>query len=66
MVISVFGAKLNNNYSSYYFEDNTLKNKTFSELSEIFKTIQEILKDLNSGVKLNNKIQLKSLLLTMS
>lgn len=66
MVISVFGAKLNINYSSYYFEDNNLKNKTFSELSEIFKTIQEILRDLNSGVKLNNKIQLKSLLLTMS
>ena len=34
--------------------------------SEIFKTIQEILIDLNSGIKLNNKVQLKSLLMSLN
>ena len=30
------------------------------------KTIQEILIDLNSGVRLNNKVQLKSLLVSLN
>ena len=40
--------------------------KSLIELSEVFKTIQEILIDLNSGIKLNNKVQLKSLLMSLN
>ena len=66
ILINSFGSKLKIKSSSVRFKVDSFEMKSLIELSEIFKTIQEILIDLNSGIKLNNKIQLKSLLMSLN
>ena len=66
ILINSFGSKLKIKSSSVRFKVDSFEMKSLIELSEIFKTIQEILIDLNSGVKLNNKVQLKSLLMSLN
>ena len=66
ILINSFGSKLKIKSSSVRFKVDSFEMKSLIELSEVFKTIQEILIDLNSGIKLNNKIQLKSLLMSLN
>ena len=66
IIINSFASKLKIETNSIRFKIDSLENKTLIELAEIFKTIQEILIDLNSGVRLNNKVQLKSLLVSLN
>ena len=66
ILINSFGSKLKIESNSVRFKVDSFEMKSLIELSEIFKTIQEILIDLNSGVKLNNKVQLKSLLMSLN
>jgi len=63
IILESFKKRLDSNFkSSFLSSDLNLDRKSLIDLSEIFKNIQNILIDLNSGVKLNNKIQIKSLL----
>ena len=66
ILINSFGSKLKIESNSVRFKVDSFEMKSLIEISEIFKTIQEILIDLNSGVKLNNKVQLKSLLMSLN
>ena len=66
ILINSFGSKLKIKSSSVRFNVDSFEMKSLIELSEVFKTIQEILIDLNSGIKLNNKVQLKSLLMSLN
>ena len=66
ILINSFGSKLKIESNSVRFKVDSFEKKSLIEISEIFKTIQEILIDLNSGVKLNNKVQLKSLLMSLN
>ena len=66
ILINSFGSKLKIKSRSVRFKVDSFETKSLIELSEIFKTIQEILIDLNSGIKLNNKVQLKSLLMSLN
>ena len=63
IILESFKKRLDSNFKATFLSsDFNLDRKSLIDLSEIFKNIQNILIDLNSGVKLNNKIQIKSLL----
>ncbi len=63
IILESFKKRLDSNLKTTFLSsDLNLDRKSLIDLSEIFKNIQNILIDLNSGVKLNNKIQIKSLL----
>ena len=63
IILESFKKRLDSNFKATFLSsDLNLDRKSLIDLSEIFKNIQNILIDLNSGVKLNNKIQIKSLL----
>ena len=63
IILESFKKRLDSNSKvTFLSSDLNLDRKSLIDLSEIFKNIQNILIDLNSGVKLNNKIQIKSLL----
>ena len=62
-ILESFKKRLDSDFKATFLSsDLNLDRKSLIDLSEIFKNIQNILIDLNSGVKLNNKIQIKSLL----
>ena len=61
IILESFKKRLDSNFKATFLSsDLNLDRKSLIDLSEIFKNIQNILIDLNSGVKLNNKIQIKS------
>ena len=63
IILESFKKRLDADFKATFLSsDLNLDRKSLIDLSEIFKNIQNILIDLNSGVKLNNKIQIKSLL----
>ena len=63
IILESFKKRLDSNFKATFLSsDFNLDRKSLIDLSEIFKNIQNILIDLNSGVKLNNKIQIKSVL----
>ena len=63
IILESFKKRLDSNFKATFLSsDFNLDRKSLIDLSEIFKNIQNILIDLNSGVKLNNKIQIKSIL----
>ena len=63
IILESFKKRLDADFKATFLSsDLNLDRKSLIDLSEIFKNIQNILIDINSGVKLNNKIQIKSLL----